>query len=1452
MERCRDDINTNGVGGCNATLNIICIAGTIGNGNGGAIAGDLFADPLCTSSTFFDDELVNACKEDTTDTGKFSTCPDLLSNLCPNSGDRNANCPPRTLTDNVVDFARWIIQPVAANGTEELTVLSEVGNDDPLVSYVEAGKITINRGVVLNPNGSPRGGFDAVSLTLESFDRQLFDKTSGFSIERLAYTGFTGDFLSIGGVGNAKYYAGILSTTDVGAPLTAENSTEAIWDAKFSLINHHNNRHLVNRTAGDFSLEVNFGDKTIKTRAADAVRLDFGGIIGNIIIDGEFTDVGVIYGKSELVLTGSGVTGGRAVSNGSLTGLIGVGGAVGVFISDGDVKDAGPYVGGFVARNPQPCLDTPFAGHCRETPGIFLARANMCNENMEVNGVDGCNDTIVDVCSDTDGSGSAINPFHGICGTDDTYEASRSLSCANNRNGYVDTAGDNCMIRTTRICDTEGDLLDAICTEGKYTERREALCAGDSIETSLMIARCEPIITALCTVEPFNTAVGGFAVKFDCTASDNYDAARQARITLCLNSETNNTPLCEQPGVMATTELCADDPFDMRCDDYAVQYETARMNRLELCRGDAAMRGATLCANAAVRVCDATDSPFATVCGPNDGINNAEQRVVFCKDNVADGNCPPTITAFCDRALGADLFLNICYTEATATAFIDNRVAACQTANANTEVHADCEMLVETRCPETGLRSPACVTAGTLPTSVWVYKAQNADGGRLEILDEVGLDDAYTNYVQGNATGLNLGALLEGGVRKDGVVGSETVLSINHLDNVDARAEGSVAFTSISYASLTESFTQNPVGSRRRYYAGLLNNVDLGGPLTDGSADGIWNARVYATISEAVQIDIETSLIVNFDAKTIKTRDVDDDYGLADPVTLSGGAGSIVIAGEFTDAGVIFGTSSWIFGNRTSAGTVTGLIGKYGAIGAFVSDGKNSSDDVRAEYAGGFVAAPVDCEVTGNPFYRLCDASIDKVMMAQKAVCDADVENAFDPRCAPYVTEGQKGMFCDADAMRAFDPICAPYTEPEEKTAFAEICRMEPLTTGCDRVIADTPRLTINDCTDSDTGNPYQAGCGVDFGDVFNAERTARTLTCKGNDVYNASQCSEVLGNCFGSVSAMGCDTVIKLACDTNLDGRCAGEVPNICADPFNIICENDYAEARQRECMGQDIATPSDGRCAPVIAALCGLDPFATAAGPEGSTFDCTEGDTYLGARQSACAGQDIADPSDGRCVSILSTLCTANPFNNAAGVGAMTIDCTVGDTYKTARETACTANINADGNSCVTVFTTIETNECIRSPGRLACDAKVREPACPGFPTRNDLTCAAVIAARCRLDPLNSRAGVGDKKYDCANYRVLPNYDPNNVTPFVKMQQDALVESIRAEFEALREARVALCKNPANSEDPLCLVPTTLAFITTCASNPFDTRCECFWRSIRDRKSQSDSELSYGCFPS
>ncbi len=85
LERCRDDIDTNGVGGCNATLNIICDVGT--TGSGGAIAGgDPFADPLCASSSLFDNVLVKACLGDTTGSGKFSVCADLIQEKCPFSG----------------------------------------------------------------------------------------------------------------------------------------------------------------------------------------------------------------------------------------------------------------------------------------------------------------------------------------------------------------------------------------------------------------------------------------------------------------------------------------------------------------------------------------------------------------------------------------------------------------------------------------------------------------------------------------------------------------------------------------------------------------------------------------------------------------------------------------------------------------------------------------------------------------------------------------------------------------------------------------------------------------------------------------------------------------------------------------------------------------------------------------------------------------------------------------------------------------------------------------------------------------------------------------------------------------------------------------------------------------------------------------------------------------------
>ena len=2205
LERCRDDIDTNGVGGCNATLNIICDVGT--TGSGGAIAGgDPFVDPLCASSSLFDNVLVKACLGDETGSGKFSVCADLIQEKCPFSGVRNPECPAQVQTGNA-DFIRWKQDAVDTDGTTPLTILPEVGADDAEENYVQAGADELNNDVLFDKNGNLEGTNSRINagslLNLDLSDVGLLDDTaSGMKVERYRYTGFT--------TGNSrKLYAGIFSGTDLGAPLTANPAAETIWNAKFVMVDERGFHYTTNN---DFTLEVNFTDKTIRTRAADPIKLAFGTLTGTIILTGKFTEDGVIYGTSQVKLTDpSHATkpNEELTSDGSLTGLIGEKGAVGAFISDGALDDAGRYAGGFVARNNTPCLATPFDINCYESLAIILARADMCEGNMDVNGAGGCVETVMDICSIPANSSSAINPFHAICtdGTS-TYDESRRLSCISNRNGY---SGDSCALLTTRICDAANDNnpLNTICLDGTntYEVPRQAACVSDSIDNPV-IEGCAPVITALCTADPFNPLAGAGDAKFNCLGSDLYHGARQdaclggrlqpdvctatidqtcdvdkeyfsglckdtnddnfeiyeqARINTCADnadeiqsrgataesgvifncfdfldvdcsqepfeekcyvvnlyddkrldkcSSDLNTlasagatpadcnraelsgaicaqtgenanpfaPICAEPtavavdfdlvavqqgfcrdganingadctdtvenfcdvasgadlfdnlcftgtravsydnyrvaacqvdnantdvsercplvlsslcpetgnrspacapaegtlptsvwvytapnadntgrlkilesaqqddadtnyvqgdatglnlgelleaggerkagvgieeGVLSITSLdnvgvddgdatggvafirvnydgftstnkvkyyagllnnvdlggplpettanaiwhasfsaiidgavqtdtettmvinfdnntnslttndddlvmlsndagsitinanftaagviygtsswtvgdkssagsvtgligakgaigafvssgnntdgeyaggfvaapvavecvglvaftdqlcdgavgkagriahaetcrttdcpefvngmdaptisdctnktgsnphqagclsdsfdaeriarnatciagvasydpavcgdavtscfasasanncgqlvavfcgaetdnrCTDDapalavvicrdlPFDTRCDTgYDEERQTACAGedvttpRSEcmsvistLCTADplnnAAGAGAvkfdcagsatyktdreTACAGQGQDIASPSDSRclpvFADFCNDNpfnnaqsgntvefnclgsdnyhtarqavcdndlvtndctatialvcaddvfdnlcfDRVNDgnysdyetervsycqkriyrtdnftndtvdsrtcaafvstcpttpfddkckivdtyASDRLGFCKGTITDltaaygtpadcntvefsgvicaqtgvdanpfapicadptavatdldlvavqqgfcrdganingADCADTITNFCDVASGANLFDDLCNTGATAVNYTDYRVAACNVTDANTDVHSTCASVISTNCTgNVDTDSPACVPAGTLPTSAWLYGATNKDNtARLEILEEVGTDDAYTNYIQGDEAGLNLDVLYNQGTLKADAIIRSGILSITDLDNVDDNATGGVVAARISLPE----FTDNPLGTKHRYYAGLLSNVDLGGPLRDNSANGIWNARFYALYGTdgTVQTDLETSLIVNFEAKSIKTRELADIYGPADPVVLSGGAGRITINANFTTAGVIYGKSGWsdgVLDGNSSTGTLTGLIGKYGAIGAFVGSGKNIGGNTQGEYAGGFVAAPLDC-ITGTPLNRLCDAMDNEVMMAQKTVCDADLARAFDSRCAPYATASQKTMF-------------------------AEICRLDADAKGCDLPINGISGLTVAECADNDTGNPYNTGCADD---IFDAERTARDLSCKGNDVYDASQCSEVLGNCFGSVSDTGCDVVIKLACDTNLDGRCVGQVPVICGDnPLSIVCETGYDAQRQAECSGQSIDALTEQRCLPVINALCEPDPFATAAGPVGNTFDCTVGDTYLGARQSACAGQDIAAPIDSRCVPILSTLCAANPFNNAAGLGAMTIDCTVGETYKPQREEACNANPVAYGDGCdyLKVPTCIGNDQNLpicRDDERYA---EERENGCPSTSPSTTRCGYTVIAYRCRIDPLNSSAGLGFQKYDCSTFgevetRVATIDADGNIVP----------AGTTIDYADVRSDRILFCKNPDNSQDARCLVPTTAAFIDRCAKNPFDTRCESF----------------------
>ena len=138
-------------------------------------------------------------------------------------------------------------------------------------------------------------------------------------------------------------YAGIRSSTNLGAPLPQTSGT-ANWNGHIRSVGTYINR--------EFVLEINFADSNkieafVQTTGEDHFHLT-----------GSFTASGVITGKVNYGRFTAGTrtpTDNRA-DNGFLTGLIGMEGAVGAFVSGTGTKDAivrlgsGNYSGGFVAH----------------------------------------------------------------------------------------------------------------------------------------------------------------------------------------------------------------------------------------------------------------------------------------------------------------------------------------------------------------------------------------------------------------------------------------------------------------------------------------------------------------------------------------------------------------------------------------------------------------------------------------------------------------------------------------------------------------------------------------------------------------------------------------------------------------------------------------------------------------------------------------------------------------------------------------------------------------------------------------------------------------------------------------------------------------------------------------------------------------------------------------------
>ncbi len=135
------------------------------------------------------------------------------------------------------------------------------------------------------------------------------------------------------------------------------------------------------------------------------------------------------------------------------------------------------------------------------------------------------------------------------------------------------------------------------------------------------------------------------------------------------------------------------------------------------------------------------------------------------------------------------------------------------------------------------------------------------------------------------------------------------------------------------------------------YYAGLNVDAKLGEPLTAITATGTWEGGLRAVIGNTLMpASVDMELEVTFNPPKINAFvPVNGNHFLLDGIFSNFG----VISGTVNYGAFMAGTRTPV-ANRGTNGTLTGLIGDYGAVGAFHSTATGSDG-----YAGGFVVRRV-------------------------------------------------------------------------------------------------------------------------------------------------------------------------------------------------------------------------------------------------------------------------------------------------------------------------------------------------------------------------------------------------------------------------------------------------------------------------------------------------------------
>ncbi len=408
-------------------------------------------------------------------------------------------------------------------------------------------------------------------------------------------------------VANYSQYVGILSTTDLGAPLT-QAPASVIWHGQFDGIPYVN--FYVDFAKGQFGFH---NDKTGAESGIGELSHFFGGFLGSSAevmykMDGIFGNhpdakgfapgqlsgsVSLSASKGEFLPVFYGDGKEVASLEADLIGLIGIEGAVGVFTKVG--KNNG-FSGGFTATNeaPPPLPPEDLTAIC--AVGL-LPFDDVCSDaRFNVNKFQHCNQSGLSTRDFQTGQPHAdldrcealaeanpclANPFETGCETTpifkdsiDTLRLQRIQLCRfgggiDTACNFVNSCGDNgnpfgaeCLKfdafnsnRATRV---------ALCTEGQGNVI--AGCTGSNLVGTQTITEC--------ITNPFHT---------DCT-DDAFDVVR---VTACSVPTTAAGLACTTPisadNDAPTFASCISNPFATDCQ--VSLFDTARVNRLIACGG---------------------------------------------------------------------------------------------------------------------------------------------------------------------------------------------------------------------------------------------------------------------------------------------------------------------------------------------------------------------------------------------------------------------------------------------------------------------------------------------------------------------------------------------------------------------------------------------------------------------------------------------------------------------------------------------------------------------------------------------------------------------------------------------------------------------------------------------------------------------------------------------------